>query len=442
MKPTDALPHPKDWCTNTVDSAIEIKRGFTWSKNQERETPSDGTVPVIGISNVQERLKLDKLLYIYGAQAKAIENKRVEKGWSVIVGSNGNRKRIGNAVYVSEDAEFLFASFLIAAKPKSDSGITPEFFHRWLCTEQVQAYLTASAEGSTGLSNLSHNFFRSMSIPYPNIKEQSAITNALDVIDAAIEQARSTSNEAEKLKETLIQDFFYSALGITAYADRPSQEIPSDWALQPMGELITGEPKNGVSPKASSQPPGTPTFSIAAIRNGRINLSTKKNLKYTDAPQKVTEKFTISEGDILIVRGNANPDLVGKAGRVTDFPEGCIYPDITKRVVLRSDGKFRLHPDFAVFTWNHSIVHNQILRRAKTSNGTLKVNNRDVKQIVVPVPPMGQQEEIVDLISAVEAKIDALTTKIIALNELKKSLGFDLLTGTMRVDPNLFCKEE
>ena len=58
-----------------------------------------------------------------------------------MVGSNGNRQRIGNAVRIVADTNFLFASFLIAAKPKSDSGITPEYFYRWLRTEQVQAYI-------------------------------------------------------------------------------------------------------------------------------------------------------------------------------------------------------------------------------------------------------------------------------------------------------------
>ncbi|WP_157817369.1 hypothetical protein [Candidatus Thiodictyon syntrophicum] len=159
MKPSDALPHPSGWQTEIVGNAIEIKRGVSWSKDQEHSAPYDGAVRVIGISNVQERLDLDKTLYISGVKPKAVEKKRLEKGWSVIVGSNGNRQRIGNAVFIAEDSAFLFASFLIAAKPKQESPITPEFFFRWLRTEQVQAYLSASSEGSTGLSNLSHSFF-------------------------------------------------------------------------------------------------------------------------------------------------------------------------------------------------------------------------------------------------------------------------------------------
>lgn len=291
----------------------------------------------------------------------------------------------------------------------------------------------AFLNAATGVPGLSRRDAYALRGAFPPPHEQTAIARILDAVDTAIERTREIIDFSTKFKNALVQDFFYSALGLTAYADRPSKKLPSDWVLLPMEALIAGEPKNGVSPKASSQPPGTPTFSIAAIRDGRIDLFNGENLKYTEISSKIAEKFKISKGDILIVRGNANPALVGKAGRITDFPDGCIYPDITKRVVLRNYGDHRLLPEFTVLTWNHVIVHNQVLRRAKTSNGTLKINNRDVKQILLPVPPLVQQEEIVDLIEAVDTKIDALTAKFTALEQLKKSLMHDLLTGKVRV---------
>jgi type I restriction enzyme S subunit len=437
MKPTDALPHPADWQTTTVSDAIEIKRGVSWGEEQEHSEPRDGTIPVIRIGNVQKHLEIDDLIYISGLKLKAIESKRVSKGWSIMVGSNGNRQRVGNAVLIDRDTEFLFASFLLAAKPKDESSLMSSYFYRWLSSEPVQAYLGASSEGSTGLNNLSHSFFRKMAVSYPLLDEQAAIACILDAVDTAIERAQKAVGQAKELKATLIQDFFYSALGVTAYANRPTRKIPAGWSLVPTQSLLAEEPKNGVSPRAASHPPGVPTFSIAAVREGRINLEKTDNLKYTQLPDKIAAQFKINRGDMLIVRGNANPDLVGKAGIIDTFPDRCIYPDITKRVVFRCEGEVIVSPEFAVLTWNHPILHNQILRRAKTSNGTLKVNSRDVKQIVMPVPPAEEQAKLVKLMAAVDMKIKALEKKEAALKELKKSLMHDLLTGTVRVDPSL-----
>jgi type I restriction enzyme S subunit len=270
-------------------------------------------------------------------------------------------------------------------------------------------------------------------VPLPPPDEQAAIARILDAVDTALERTRAAVERAREVKRSVLHRFFYDALGETAYADRPRRSLPSGWALVPAERLLAEEPKNGVSPETSSQPPGIPTFSIAAIRDGRVDLGNKDNLKYARVSEAVARRYGIRCGDVLIVRGNANADLVGKAGMVSAFPEGCIYPDITKRVVFRNDGQAKIFPEYAVLTWNHAIVHNQVLRRAKTSNGTLKINNRDVKQIVIPVPPEKEQRRLVGIIAAVDSQIDALTAVGTAQAQLKKSLMHDLLTGRVRV---------
>src|SRR5262249_17409375 len=148
------------------------------------------------------------------------------------------------------------------------------------------------------------------------------------------------------------------------YADRPTKTLPAGWQLLPTGSLLSAEPKNGVSPQSYPEPPGTPTFSIAAVRDGRIDLDKPANLKFAHISEKAANAYRVQCGDVLIVRGNANPDLVGKAGMIERFPSGCIYPDITKRVTFRTGEEGTVSPEFAVMTWNHSVVHNQVLRRA------------------------------------------------------------------------------
>jgi type I restriction enzyme S subunit len=263
--------------------------------------------------------------------------------------------------------------------------------------------------------------------------ELEAITRLLDAADDAIESTQAAADRARELRDAILQRFFYGALGETAYADRPRKELPQGWQLLPTGKLLAEDPKNGLSPEASTQPPGVPTFSIAAIRNGRLDLQTGEHLKYARIPDLTATPYHLRRGDVLVVRGNANPDLVGKAAMVGYFPEGCIYPDITKRVLFRSGGGPSVSPEFAVLAWNHSIVHNQVVRRAKTSNGTLKINNRDVKQIVLPVPPLPEQATLVQLTASIDAEIDAVVATATAQQQLKKSIMVDLLTGRRRV---------
>ena len=253
------------------------------------------------------------------------------------------------------------------------------------------------------------------------------------VFEDSLANTRARIERARGVKNAVLQRFFYHALGETAYANRPGKELPIGWRLIAMDGLLAEEPKNGLSPNASSQPPGIPTFSIAAIRDGRVDLESPDHLKYTRVPDAAAQRFRVQRGDVLIVRGNANPDLVGKAGMVSRFPSDCIYPDIAKRVVFRADGELTVSPEFGVLAWNHPVVHNQVLRRAKTSNGTLKINTRDVKQIVMPVPTQQEQTDLVQLVGGVDAEIEALRAVELAQQQLKCSLMHDLLTGGVRV---------
>ncbi len=272
-----------------------------------------------------------------------------------------------------------------------------------------------------------------MSIPVPPATDQTAIGRVLDSVDEALTRHRSALQSGRDVKQAILQEFFFSALGETAYADRPRRDLPEGWSLVPARRLIATEPQNGVSPEAFAQPPGVPTFNIAAIRNGRLNLTTDQYLKYVRVSPNVAARYTLNPAEVLIVRGNANSDLVGKAALVEGVPQDCIFPDITKRLTFRVSDVVGVTPQFAVLAWNHSVVHNQILRRAKTSNGTLKINNRDVKDIVLPVPPPDQQANLVRLARAADERIDAAAVVASRLVALRRALSHDLLTGRVRL---------
>jgi len=313
-------------------------------------------------------------------------------------------------------------------------GTDPRFLFHLVCSHAVRGRAAARMEGSTGRQRVPEDVFtKRLLVPVPDSSEQAAIARILDAADTGLERTRAAIERAREAKRAVIQRFFYEALGETAYANRPKKKLPIGWSVVTTERLLAEEPKNGVSPEASSKPPGTPTFSIAAIRDGRVDLDANDNLKYARMPEKIAQRFRIQCGDVLIVRGNANPELVGKAGIVSRFPDDCVYPDIAKRVVFRTEGNPRVSPEFAVLAWNHAVVHNQVLRLAKTSNGTLKINSRDVKQIVMPVPTEQEQAKLVQMAASVDAQIDSLSTVAAAQKRLKQALMQDLLTGRVRV---------
>jgi type I restriction enzyme S subunit len=329
----------------------------------------------------------------------------------------------------------LGSTEFIVLSPKVEND--PRYVFSLLCSGPVHGRAVSRMEGSTGRLRITEDTFtRWLHVALPASPEQRAIAAILDAADAAIERTSEALSQTGRLRDAILQRFFRDALGPISSADRPGKMIAKGWRLVPTRELLAEEPKNGVSPPAESQPPGNPTFSIAAVRDGRIDLMNQDHLKYVRIEPKIATKYAVHAGDILVVRGNANPNLVGKCGMITDFPEGCIYPDILKRIVFadREDGVL---PHYATLVWNHPLVHNQVLKRAQTSNGTLKINSRDVKQMVLPVPPKDRQVDLLRVIRAQEELMQALTRKVDILHRLKRGLMQDLLTGRVRVPASL-----
>ena len=313
------------------------------------------------------------------------------------------------------------------------SGFEPRYVYALACSTPVLGRAISRMEGSTGRLRVTDDTFNKwLVVAVPELPEQQAIAGVLDAVDVAIQRTRTAITTAELLKRAVIQNFFEQGLGRISSADRPGKKLRKGWRLVSTGQLLVRDPKNGISPVATPQPPGFPTFSIAAVRNGKIDLMNEEHRKYVRIRDEVAAEFAVKRGDLLVVRGNANPELVGRCGMVGDHPEGCIYPDILKRVVFR-EGEDGVVPEFACIAWNHSVVHNQVLKRAKTSNGTLKINSKDVKQIIMPVPPKPEQAQLVDLAGRAESSLQIFHRRDVQLERLKRGLMQDLLTGRVRI---------
>ena len=413
MKPTDPLPHPPDWTVSTVGCEVEIRRGVSWSKGQETTEAKDYTVPVLRISNIQARLELDDILHLAGVPEKARRMKKASKHWSVIVGSNGNRNRIGNAVFINEETEFLFASFLIAAKPKEDSALLPEFFFRWLNAYEIQARISASAEGSTGLSNLSHDFLKAMAVAFPQPDEQGAIAHILDAVDAAIERTRIASDKAERLETGLLENLVTKRVNTWR-----TQRLD---AVAEVGSGVTlGRDLSG-SPTVSH-----PYLRVENVQAGFIDL---KEIKQVSVRPDEVERYLLRAGDVLMTEGGD----FDKLGRGAVW-RGSISP------CLHQNHVFRVRPIAGVLDSDflEAVIGSSYGRRffqtiAKRTTNLASINKTQLRGLRVPCPPMAKQEQIAAVLQAANARVGTIKCKVAALERLKRGLMQDLLTGKVRV---------
>jgi type I restriction enzyme S subunit len=397
-----------NFISNKFKNLIEYKSGYTWSKEQENSKFVDGSVRVLTVTNIQEKLDLRSELYLTQVTEKDRERKAASKGWSIAVSSNGNRKRIGNAVFINDDTDYLFASFLTGFIPKDPDTILPKYFFYWLSSHPIQERITSVSEGTTGLGNLDIRFLRNMDLEYPkDLSEQKAIAGIISKVDEAIEAVESSIKAAERLKKSLMQNLLTGKLKPDGtwrsedefFVDEKFGKYPKDWAfsrfkefavLQRGKDLADNDVIAGPYPVVKSngvqiyhhayfiKPPG-----VVTGRSGTIGKAFY-----------ITEKFWAHNTALY----------------VKDFKGNCekyIY-----YLIQRMD--FRQY-------------------YAGTTVPTL--NRNDIHRLKIAIPMnYEEQESIVKVIDDADTAIIQKEGKKLSLQKLKKSLMQNLLTGKVRVD--------
>ena len=327
------------------------------------------------------------------------------------------------------DAGLVSPDYRVYA-PSSDTD--PAFMAYVVRSPIMLSHYQDGARGTNVRRNrIARADFQAIPLALPPLPEQKNIAAILSAVEDAIEGTQAVIDQLQVVKKAMMAELLTRGLPgrHTQFKRTDIGEMPERWAVRRLEELVVSGPTNGRSPPSRSSPPGVPTFSIAAVRDGLVNVF--ENLKYTDIDVAEAMRFAVCSGDILIVRGNANPGLVGKCGVVDSAPVGCIYPDILMRV--RPCAQI-LTPLF-VTIWNSDIVHRQVLDKATTTNGTFKINGEDVRSIQMPVPPLEEQLQISEVFASIDAAIRFNKRELEAREAMKSALMSVLLTGELRVTP-------
>lgn len=437
------------WKKDKFKNIIKHKSGYTWSKEQETKFPEPKTVRVLTVTNVQKELDLSSELYLKDVKEADKVKKAVSKHWSIAVSSNGNRKRIGNAVYIIEDSEYLFASFLTAFKPKKDAGILPEYFFRWLKSHPIQERITAVSEGTTGLGNLDIRFLRNMDIEYPeNPNEQTAIASILSKVDEAIEATKNSIKATEKLKKALMQNLLTGKLKPDGtwrtanefYTNQKFGKVPIGWGVKSIKQLFDFYPTSSYS-RSKLIDDGE----IGYIHYGDIHTKFDRvlNLSIESVPfipNELEKKYEkLKDGDLVVSDASEDWDGVGKSIEIINSDSKKVIAGLhTLHLRPKSDD---LILGIKGYIMNLHQVSTSIKRMA-TGAKVYGVSKSSLSKILLPIPTEPEQQAIKKKLDEISNKTSQKQIKIKILQRLKKSLMQNLLTGKVRLSKEFIAQFE
>jgi len=298
--------------------------------------------------------------------------------------------------------------------------VVPRFGEYLLRSRPYVAKFGAASDGvRIGQWDLNIPRMRNIELLLPPAEEQAAIVKYLAHANARIDKAIAAKRRLVALLEEQAKV-------------RRAEVLDSLGAARRLATVIWEGPTNGTSPEISEQG-DLETFSISVVRDGTVDIR-QTDIKFVDRLMvRDIGKYELRAHDVLMVRGNGNIGLVGRAALVLADMPGRIYPDLLMRIRFRSG----VDPRFMVAALNSPAVREQIENRARTAVGTYKLSGADVLALRVPVPALSVQQEVVHVLSMIASEssraIGSLAAEIDLLQEFRTRLVADVVTGQVDV---------
>ena len=242
-----------------------------------------------------------------------------------------------------------------------------------------------------------------VSFPLPPLNEQKRIVAKLDKIMPRIDAVKERLDKVPAIVKRFRQSVLTAAVtGKLTEKWRVEQGNNIDWEEKLLGSLIKNGPQNGIYKPQEFYGKGTLILRIDNFYDGLIQpWDTLKRLELTKEELKTYE---LSNGNIVINRVNSMAFL-GKSGIVKNLTEPCVFESNMMRISF--DNEFVV-PEYLIRFLNCQIGLNELRKNAKHAVNQSSINQQDIKAVIIPLPPLEEQKEIVRQVDKLFALADRL----------------------------------
>jgi type I restriction enzyme, S subunit len=224
---------------------------------------------------------------------------------------------------------------------------------------------------------------------------------------------RIKANKAQLIKSKQIKK---SDVLSTVRVDEISFDIPDSWQWVRLGDLAVSMTNGIYKPDTFYSESGVGCLRMYNINNGKINF---KNLKRISIDENELTQYRLCEGDLLVNRVNSR-ELVGKAAVIEKLREDLIFE--SKNIRVRFTIKEGL-PQFINILFRTHAVRAAFEGDAKQTTGQASINQPQVSNIPVPLPPLEEQKRIIAKVDELMRLCDELETRQQARRESRVRLN-------------------
>lgn len=399
---------PDGWKLTSLDGKMDILSGFPFKSSLFVDDSSE--IGLIRIRDIQKQ----KLKTYYSGEYN--DTYIVKKG-DVLIGMDGD---FNITKWRIKDA--LLNQRICKVSAKETVGFDTDYLYHFL---EPELLVINEQTVATTVKHLSVKDLRGITKAFPPLPEQQKIAKILTSVDEVIEKTQAQIDKLKDLKTGMMQELLTNGIGHTKFKDSAVGRIPAEWEVECFSDACSLI-RDGTHLPPKRTPQGIPLLSVRNMKKGRFLLLDDDTFVSSEFYDKTHLKWKPQAGDLLLAVVGAT---IGKVAQVPEkFPIFTLQRSVA---VIRGDSD-KLDNDFLHFYAQSNAFNRRLWDRA---NQTAQpgIYLAEIGKILIPLPPLNEQKEIAKNISSVNVLIDTKESKVLTLQNTKKALIQDLLTGKVRV---------
>ena len=410
-KKTEVGVIPEDWEVKKLGLVTQLIKDGTHNP----PTRVDKGIPLLSAENIFNR-KVN-----YGINEKNIsiddynimhKNYTIDKGdiLMTIVGT------IGRVAVVKDNNKFTVqrSVAIIKSNEEVNNDYLAYFLESEICKKDLNRRSNSTAQAGLYLGELGK-----IKIIVPPLKEQEKIAEILSTVDSQIDDTEKLIEKCKELKKGLMQKLLTRGIGHSEFKKTEVGEIPASWEVNKLSNIT--DVRDGTHDSPQYVETGIPFVTSKNLKEFGIDFSDVNYISNEDH-EKFSKRSLVDNGDILfgMIGTIGNPVLVKKT---FDFS--------IKNVALIKIDNNLINNTYLLNILKSSIIEKQF---SKLSNGGVQkfISLGMIRNLLIPIPSKKEQEKIAEILSLLDNDIQEYENRKQKLEELKKGLMQQLLTGKIR----------
>ena len=417
-KMTELGEIPSEWHIEVLGECSNVTKLAGFEFTEYMEYIDDGEIIALRALNLKNgKLNLEDIKKIDKKVSESLTRSKLYIN-DVLFSYVGT---VGEVALIEENDKFHLAPNV--AKLTFNDSIVPKFALQYLMSSnmrnEINRYVTTTSQPALSMENI-----RKLKIIVPKKEEQEKISFILSTVDEQIDNVDALIEKNKELKKGLMQTLLIKGIGHTKFKKTEIGEIPEEWELESMNKIVT-------STQLGTNTLGKENEKIPMLKMGNLTIGgfDFNKLEYISEEElEMNKEYILSNGDFLFNTRNTL-ELVGKSAVWNSQIDKAIFNSNIMRIKYCS----KINDFYMGYYFSSDIGWKQLKSISTGTTSVAAIYTKDLMKIKVIIPSIGEQEKIVSILLEVDKKIEEYENNKQKLEELKKGLMQQLLTGKIRV---------